>query len=466
MQKNFPENFEKNTQGAKTMKQEQYTLSWIGKENSKMLAEAKVKGKTLIFFPEETKNAKNSENIYIEGDNLEALKLMKESDEKNIDVIYIDPPYNTGKEFVYNDKFKAECRHSKWLSMMYPRLKVSRDLLAENGIIFISINDNEQANLKILCDEIYGEENFIATLIWEKTQHFGRQKLNCYSNAEYILCYAKNLFDKSGLREILVEKIQEEFEDAPLYNASNNENVLVFPPGTVKFKIPDGMYKVSRDNKYKLMKPIRVINGHNEDELILKFRSRWTQAKIDEEIDLGTTYLIKTTNFAIRTIYRENKKSNASPRQIIFTNSKNPLVVNSRFGLKVGTSESGSKEIKDLLNEGVFTYPKPVSLIAYLISLYYSDGKHPKDFTVLDFFAGSSTTAEAVMSLNAADGGRRKFIMIQSPENTNENSKAYKAGYKNICEIGKERIKRAGNRIQKEYKNSKLDVGFKIFKVL
>ena len=356
--------------------------------------------------------------------------------------------------------------HSNWLNMMYSRLKLARNLLYDNGVIFISIDDNELNNLKKMCDEIFGEENFITSFIWEKTQHFGRQKLNYYSNAEYVLCYGKRIIS-NGLKEVLMEYEKSELEDAPLYNASNPEKSILFPKGTVKFNIPDGVYYQSTDEKYILETEVFVKNGKNENDFKLKFRSRWSKEKVLSELDNGTTYWVKSENFAIRAIYGDLKTSIESPRQIIFTNSNNPLFSKNRFDIKVGTSEEGSKDLEKLLGSSYFSYPKPSSLIGYLLSLVSNpdDKTFIKDGYFLDFFSGSSTTAQAIMQLNSMDEGIRKFIMVQIPESTDEKSEAFEAGYKNICEIGKERIRRAGDKIVKESGNKDLDIGFKVFKL-
>lgn len=364
-------------------------------------------------------------NILIEGDNYHALTALNFVAKETIDIIYIDPPYNTGhNDFSYNDKFvdKEDCyRHSKWLNMISKRLVLAKELLKKDGIIFISIDDKEQANLKLLCDSIFGENNFITNFCWEKTQHFGRQKINYYSNCEYILCYAKKLFnsDNGSLKELLVEKVKTDLIDAPLFNASNKENILTFKKGTVKFNLKDGTYKTSKNESYLLIKPVIIKNSLNANDLILKFKSRWSQKTIDEEINKGTTFWIKSDGFAIRTVYHLGKTTNESPKQLIFTNTNNPLCSINRFKTKVGVNEEGSNELSNIITQNIFSYPKPVSLIKYLLSLYYNYDlkQHNNNFTVLDFFAGSGTTGQAVMELNKEDGGHRKFILCTNNEN-------------------------------------------------
>ena len=362
-------------------------------------------------------------HILIEGDNFHALSALNLiNDQKGlVDVIYIDPPYNTGnQDFSYNDKFIDQedgYRHTKWLNFMEKRLKLARELLTDNGVIFISIDDNEQAQLKLLCDSIFGERNRITTFIWEKTQHFGRQKINFYSNSEYILCYAKKLVD-SKIKELLVESINSSLLDAPLYNASNPTKTLTFPIGSTLINLPDGEYYKTTNELYFLESPVIVKNKTNINPLILTFRSRWSNDTVQREFQKGTTFWVKTEAFAIRTIYHEGKTSKTSPKQIIFTNSNNPLVSQSRFKIKVGVNEEASKELSKIVNQNSFTYPKPVSLIKYLLSMIYDPeaDSFNDSFTCLDFFAGSGTTAQAVLELNKEDGGSRKFILCTNNE--------------------------------------------------
>ena len=371
-------------------------------------------------------------NFLIEGDNLAALQLLEKTHKGKIDLIYIDPPYNTGnKDFIYDDNFvdaNDTFRHSKWLQK---RLEIAKRLLSENGVIFISIDDNEQSTLKMLCDNVFGEQNLITVFHWEKTQHFGRQKINSYSNCEYILTYANRLTN-SKIKELLVEKINSELMDAPLYNASNNEKVLEFPVGSVKFNIPDGQYSSASSSDYQLLMPVVVKNHLNKTKLVMQFRSRWAQSTVDKEYAKGTTFWVKSDKFAIRTIYHQGKSSAVAPKSIIFTNNSNPFVAVSRFGEKVGVNENASAELNDIVKSDLFSYPKPSSLITYLISLYYDENSvcFRNDITILDFFAGSGTTGHAVMKLNAEDGGKRKFILCTNNEN-------------NICrDVTYERIKR------------------------
>lgn len=470
---------------------ERYEFSWVGKKAA-MAEAARPTTETLRPVKADSRDWDTTENLYIEGDNLAALKILQESYLGKVKMIYIDPPYNTGNDFIYADDFSHSISeefdrigilsseenrlfrntdgrsrfHSDWCSMIYSRLLLARNLLTDDGVIFISIDDNEQKNMKNICDEVFGEINFITMFIWEKTQHFGRQKLNSYCNSDYVFCYGKNLASPT-LRELLVEKINSELLDAPLYNASNNINCLTFPAGKVKFNLRDGYYTESSNPEYELLTPVKVSNGYNENDFQLRFRSRWSNQTVQSEISKGTTFWVKTQGFAIRAIYGDGKVSNCAPRQIIFTNSNNPMCVKSRFDWRVETSENATNQLATLLDNTLFPYPKPVSLVEYLISLLYDESQ--KDFltdcTVLDFFSGSATTAHAVMQLNAEDGGHRKFIMVQLPEPCDEKSEACKAGYKNICEIGKERIRRAGDKIKAEHPDADLDIGFRVFRI-
>lgn len=470
-----------------------YEFTWVGKKASVVEANKPIR-KTLRPCPEESKDWDTTENLYIEGDNLEVLKLLQESYLGKVKMIYIDPPYNTGNDFIYADDFMRSQQeeneqmgmydedenrlfkntdtngrfHSDWCSMMYSRLMLARNLLTDDGVIFISIDDNEQENLKKLCDEVFGESNYICPFIWEKTQHFGRQKLNSYCNNDYILCYAKNLYSDK-LKELLVENIKTELQDAPLFNASNNINTLNFPIGCTIFNMADGVYTTTTSNDYELLNPVIVENGKNKNAFSLRFRSRWSNETVQTEILKGTTFWVKTTSFAIRAIYGGNRHSTDAPRQILFTNSNNPMATKSRFNYRIDTSENASSQLAVLMDGSYFSYPKPVSLIEYFITLLYNEKKenYENDFIVLDFFSGSATTAHAVMQLNAEDNGHRKFIMVQLPEPCDEQSEAYKAGYKNICEIGKERIRRAGEKIKAEngLAVQNPDVGFRVLKL-
>lgn len=476
--------------GGVALRQNGYYLNFLGKEYARYAATLPYEGS---ITPAPDNDGKQTDNEYIVGDNLDALRYIKQTRAGTVDCIYIDPPYNTGSDgFIYNDKFAytaqslaqtgnvshseaqsiislfGKSTHSAYLAFMYPRLSLARDILSDNGVIFISIDDNEYANLKLVCDEIFGEQNYITTFIWEKTQHYGRQKLNCYVNADYIICYAKN---KCGdkMRELLVESVSSELQDAPLYNASNNTAEITFPRGSVKFRIPDGKYTETESEDYTLLTPVTVAYGYNSNRFTLRFKSRWSNETVLKEFNKGTTFLIKTKSFAVRAVYSADKVSTVAPKQIIFTNQANPHRTVSRYGERVDTSENATKHLSKLMGGAAFSYPKPVTLIKYLISLVYNGDReaHTTDFTVLDFFSGSGTTAQAVMELNAADGGRRKFIAVQIQEDLDEQIASYtgtaRTVYENavkiceecglrhdIAELGRERIRRVAAAIKQK----------------
>ncbi|HEF3559969.1 TPA: site-specific DNA-methyltransferase [Campylobacter upsaliensis] len=340
----------------------------------------------------------NNANLLIKGNNLLALHSLKKKFANKVKLIYIDPPYNTGNDsFNYNDNFN----HSTWLTFMKNRLEIARDFLRDDGVIFIQCDDNEQAYLKVLMDEIFGRENFISCFVWEQTQHFGRQKINFYSNKEFILCYAKKLFNGENKKRLLIESIQTEFEDAPLYNASNNKHILTFPAKSCIFKIDDGIYTQSEDDKYELLDSIDVKNATNTNEFRINFKSRWSDKTLQNEIKNGAKVLIKSKKLSPRIIYADNKEFIVSPKTIIFSNSNNPFCTTFK-GIKVGTTENGSSEIENLLGKDIFKYPKPESLIAYLIEISTQEGD-----LVMDFFAGSGTTLAVAMKM------KRQFIGIE-----------------------------------------------------
>ncbi|MBO6090903.1 MAG: site-specific DNA-methyltransferase, partial [Acetobacter sp.] len=298
--------------------------------------------------------------------------------------------------------------------MLYPRLVLARQRLSADGVFFCRIEDRNPAHVKLLFDEIFGEDNFLCNFIWEKTQHFGRQKINFYSNNEYILCYAKSLYCAENKKRLLTDSIKTDFEDAPLYNVSNNKHVMTFPKNSVLFKIGDGVYtKSSEPEKYELLDYVNVENQTNINDFRICFQSRWSNESLQQAIKKGAKVLIKSEKFSPRIIYPDDKKSISSPKTIIFTNSKNPNCT-AYNSVKVGTTENGSAEIETLLSKNVIDYPKPVSLLFYLIGI-----SSQKDSLILDFFAGSGTTGHAVLELNREDGGHRKFILCQNNEKTN-----------------------------------------------
>ena len=451
--------------------QEFYEFTWPGKNEAIMKA-AEATKKTLRPCPEESKNWDTTQNLYIEGDNLEALKILQEAYLGKVKMIYIDPPYNTGKDFVYRDKYcksAAEGKedeierdeetndnlfqntesngrfHSDWCTMIYPRLKLARDLLRDDGVIFISIDDNEVHNLRKICDEIFGESNFIAMYKWNKTATPPALSLKVRGKYEYIICYEKHFSDIKYKGGIVAGG------DMPLLNESNSERELEFNKNIVQFKF-NGSFKPGIYDRIELLNPICITNGYADVNIKLRGRFKWTQETLNEEEKNGTRFVVKTNKFAVR--YERIGERIKRPSDIISKNECN-----------VGTNEDAAKDIDSILPKGVMSYPKPVSLLRYLIQFTETDIRG--NDIILDFFSGSATTAHACMQLNAEDGGNRKFIMVQLPEVCPPDSEAAKAGYKNICEIVKERIRRVGEKIKAEHATTapNLDIGFRVLKI-
>lgn len=459
---------------------ERYRLEWPGKRESIVTANLPTTN-TLRPVREDSVDFDTTENIYIEGDNLEVLKLLQESYLNKIKMIYIDPPYNTGKDFVYKDNFakggeeelfesgqKDEYNqrlvanpetngryHSDWLSMMYPRLKLARNLMTEDGVIFISIDDNEVHNLRKICDEVFGEGNFICSI--SRMMKSGGAKGKFFTpSIEFILVYSKNIFFTIEFRGLLNQeqiktyynKIQESgskagkiYGEERLYKASLDPR----PNQRYWIKCPDGSFVIPPGVNY----PKEIIEG----EKILPTSEdgvwKWIYERYKTELELGNIVFKQTSTTALLDENGDQAKWNIY-NKLWLEEQKEKGVVPSNF---IGDFENrqSSKELKDL--NIVFDFAKPSSLIKYLLQIARTN----QNDIILDFFSGSATTAQAVMQLNAEDAstgsarvGNRKYIMVQLPEATDEKSEAYKAGYKNICEIGKERIRRAANKIKEE----------------
>ncbi|OOF46576.1 hypothetical protein BKK52_11210 [Rodentibacter trehalosifermentans] len=455
----------------------EYGLNWIGKT----LAKNQIDTPHSICLVEDKAHNKKPENkissnIFIEGESLEVLKYLKDTYANSVKMIYIDPPYNTGKKFCYNDKFtytpqqiadmynislieakksiksvsKRELSHSAWLTFMYPRLYIARELLKDDGVIFISIDNNEMAQLRILCDEIFGEENFIEIFSWVKTSTPPSLSTKSRKTNEYILCYEKNKDNQKYVGE------NQDDGDEPLLNSGNSKVKLIFPANTFSIKFMErGILKAGEYEKVTLLNDISINNyfATNDVELVGEFK--WTQNKLDEEVSNGTTFIAKTEKISVR--FQRLEKGSKRPTNFIKDKIITPVINKSEQ--QVETNEIATKEVMELFGTEVFSYTKPISLIQYLTKF-----KTTSNDIVLDFFAGSGTTAHAVMQLNAEDGGNRQFILVQLPEKTNEKSEAFKAGFKNIAEISKERIRLAGAAIRKSHPNKKIDTGFKSFK--
>lgn len=338
-------------------------------------------------------------HILIEGDNLEALTSLSYTHEGRVDVIYIDPPYNTGnKDFVYNDSFvdsEDSYRHSKWLSFMSKRLRIAKRLLSDRGVIFISIDDNEQANLKLLCDEVFGERHFVATFFWKRTSTPPALSYKVRRKLEFVLCYQKTNIPQRTFAQGYIDG-----GDVPLLNNGNPEGILIFPAKSVRFGIPDGVYSHSSNHKIELLDDVEVKNGTNAMAFRAKGHFKWGQSNLLNEVSNGTYFLIKTNQFSPR--FQKSTKSTKVPSNIVDED------------VSVGTNEDAQRELSDI-NLGVaFDYAKPTSLVSYLTKMPFWEDEN---ITVLDFFAGSGTTLHAVMQLNKEDGGHRQCILVTNNEN-------------------------------------------------
>lgn len=456
---------------------ERYQFTWHGKK--KMIAGTQKPSKgTLRPDKEKSKNFDTTENLYIEGDNLEVLKLLQKSYNGKIKMIYIDPPYNTGQDFVYKDNFndgvlnyleqtkqvdsegnilstntESNGRfHTDWLNMIYPRLKLARNLLKDDGVIFISIDNNEIKNLRMICDEIFGEVCFVEQLVWRNKYGSGAKTKAFIEVHEYILCYSKkpivNLTSELGDSErAKYTKIDEKFNIRGGYRTQ--------PLMTKSL--------ATREN---LIYPVL----YNGIEIWPTKQWVWSRERMENAIK-NNLVEFKQKNDGTYTIESKSYLKDENGR---YRRGKPVSLYNGPF------NQDGTEEIRDLFNgETPFDFVKPTKLIQNLLSLEIND-KQEDDFIVLDFFSGSSTTAHAVMNLNSIDGGKRRFIMVQIPEETNEKSDAFKLGYKNICEIGIDRIKKAGEKIKQELENKleeagmindniikpeEMDTGFKVLKL-
>ena len=446
---------------------EMYDFTWVGKRAALHEAAAPI-NKTLRPCPEESVDWDTTQNLYIEGDNLEVLKLLQNSYMGKVKMIYIDPPYNTGNDFVYHDDFAQSAEeydehnksekgeryrkntdsngrfHSDWCSMMYARLMVARSLLKEDGVIFISIDDNEQENLKKICDEVFGTTNYIDTLHWKKKKQPSFLAKHTAKVMEYVIVYAK---DFNRLEKLSIETLSDATKK--VINISNQECLRHFKKG-VRVKIGDngiikkGRYRIkTMDVEY--LSDVHYSEGKTIDEVDVLARFSVSQEKIDKFIDNDLLFI--TANTGLR-------------RDVSEEETNNKKAITDLLLSEYGDNQDSDKEFLELFDVKYFDYTKPVKLIYNFVKSNITEHQ-----VVLDFFSGSATTAHAVMQLNAEDGGNRKFIMVQLPELTDEKSEAYKAGYKNICEIGKERIRRAGKKIKEKHPETKdLDTGFRVFK--
>ncbi|WP_245741872.1 site-specific DNA-methyltransferase [Anaerobacillus arseniciselenatis] len=415
--------------------EERYQFTWPDKKSSILLSNAPI-AKTLRPYREESADFDNTENLYIEGDNLEALKLLQETYLGKIKMIFIDPPYNTGNDFVYEDDFVQDTQqylansgqydemgnklmqntesngrfHTDWLNMIYPRMRLSKDLMADDGVIFISIDDNEEENLKKICNEIFGEANFVATIVWKHTQQSKNDERHFSRQFNYILVYSKN---KALLKDFYFDRTE---EDNKNYSNPDNDSRGLWRSGDVR----------SPNYRKTLCYNIVAPNGSVINPPANGWR--WSEESVKEKLKTGEIIFKKDFTGIIRKIYLSDQKGR--------------IPENLWEGGRFGTTRQATAVIKDLFGgKQVFDTPKPVELVKSMCKI----GTNKEDI-VLDFFSGSATTAHAVMQINNEDGGKRKFIMVQLPEEVDEKTVAYKTGYKNICDIGKERIRRAGKK--------------------
>ena len=462
---------------------EVYEFTWVGKKAAIVEANKPIR-KTLRPCKAKSVDWNTTENLYIEGDNLEVLKLLQESYLGAIKIIYIDPPYNTGNDFIYRDDYKQSISeyedsigmldddgnkmfkntdsngrfHSDWCSMIYSRLLLARNLLSDDGLIFISIGEHEVDSLKKICVEIFGADNFIENYVWESTFRPDNSSKTMRRNAEYVMCFAKDIRQISAL----IGEVKAKEGLPSLTKASMKESVLKFPANTVITYLPNGTYKAGVRDSYTLLDDVEVKDGIILNEFSLRGHMIWGQENLNRELANGTEIIIKGDGFVPYT--KKQGDSVMAPAKIIPNNL-------------VGDVLSANAEFSKMFEKKVFSYPKPVTLLQYLIK-YFED----KEFTVMDFFSGSSTTAHAVMKANAMDGGNRKFIMVQLPEDLDENLKIASDKEKvviqnaielcekmkiehTICSVAQQRIARAAKMISEECPDGKFDAGFRVFKL-
>lgn len=482
-------------------KEERYQFTWPDKKKSVLLANAPI-SKTLRPCREESVDFDTTENLYIEGDNLEVLKLLQETYLGKIKMIYIDPPYNTGNDFVYNDEFGIRNEewngisgnydddgnqivgalekntesngrfHTDWLNMIYPRLKLAKDLLSDDGVIFISIDDNEVENLKKMCSEVFGQINFVGMLSVENNPKGRKNSTFISVSAEYCLIFAKN-------KEIsyFVENVPKKSSDMVLdedgrYVHNSGKRVLVGENSFNKIVTSPSSNKnysvYFRKQDYSIItkkEEFGVIDKALIDAGYIRYAS-YNKGKLIENTYTEEKFLSlaekKALDFSNDKIYEKNFSDTIRMKSQLVNREYEAIVRGSKkkFSMELTTTGAGTY-LKELfgLSDVPFTAPKNTGFLKMLISLF-----EEKDFYVLDFFSGSASEADAVMQLNAEDGGHRKFIMVQLPEETDEKSEAYKAGYRNICEIGKERIRRAAKKIAEENPEAAFDGGFRVLK--
>lgn len=453
-------------------KEERYQFTWPDKKKSVLLANAPI-SKTLRPCREEsvgkdgTPGGFDSENLYIEGDNLEVLKLLQETYLGKVKMIYIDPPYNTGSDFVYNDDFVEDAAeyltnsgqfdeegnrlvqntesngryHTDWLNMIYTRLKLAKDLLSNDGAVFISIDDNEIVNLQKCANEVFGELNYVAKFPWRKRTAKSDVPFGVSQDYEWILCYAKTSeFNAS------VQGKERKYYETPDF------------PGR-PWRVHDLTKQTTASERPNSF--FTIVNPKNGIEYPANPNRTWAITEETFKSYYAVDRIVFPGDYPFLNIQKPVLRYWKEDDMIKAGNSFGRVSVSTKLPDDIGMSQDGTKETTSLFGSKVFSFPKPSSLLRFLISIHTSG----EDY-ILDFFSGSATTAHAVMQLNAQDGGNRKFIMVQLPEETDAKSEAYKAGYKNICEIGKERIRRAGKKIKEDspLTTQDLDIGFRVLK--
>ena len=454
---------------------EKYELTWAGKKNAKKIAQEDVVGRTLKFIPEDSKNADTTENLYIEGDNLEVLKLLRQNYYGAIKMIYIDPPYNTGNDFIYNDTFKMDTDeinendenigwlgerfsinsdtqsryHANWLNMMYPRLRLAKDLLSDDGIIFISIDDYERDNLVEVCNEIFGNTSFSGPFIWSLPRGINA---GLVARAhEYILCYTKgvskgrNFYRLSDEVEYSVERCNKKID----YRHPISD--ITFKKG-IRYEGEDRTFEgeIGGSEKVIIHGKMCFKDGELENDVVLS--AGWTMKNMILDWMNGKEVYDTKGQKIVEFYFKENGK---------LYSKKEMSTLSIKSLLKdIPDTQIARTEMEELLgSQDIFPYPKPTELVKILTKLSTKE-----DDIIMDFFSGAATTANSIMKQNADDNMKRKFILIQLPEACREDTEAYKFNYHTICEIGKERIRRAGDKIKSEHPDADIDIGFKVFR--
>ena len=460
---------------------ERYSFTWNGKRRAGLLARAPSAG-TLRPCPEQSVQWETTRNLFIEGDNLGVLRLLQRSYHKRVKMIYIDPPYNTGQDFVYRDDYTESVQnylrvtgqadeagrrlsanpetsgryHTDWLNMMYPRLKLARNLLRDDGVIAVSIDDHELANLRKMCDEVFGEENFCGVFVWEKKKKPSFLDSNMGSVTEYIVCFARNRaqsppFGAGGVQD---------GKKYPFNNAGNGVQTLTFPARSVRFGCDDQVVAAQDMSEggiiTQLLDDVTIVNGRNADSFRLRGEWRYSQQKLDEFVEEAADIVISKIPFRPNYVSRSGELKKTSNLLSYRTNG-------------VPTYEDATQEIRRLFGADVMSYPKPSGLMKYLVRAMTGDGD-----IVMDFFAGSASTAHGVMLQNSEDGCNRRYIMVQLPEPLRPGDAQSKPALEfcrahgvspTIAEIGKERIRRAAAEIASKGEAARLDLGFRVFRL-